>query len=209
MSGWVDVTIPVRHGMVSWPGDPAPVVERVADMDSGADCNVSRIAMSVHTGTHMDAMLHFLKGGRGMETMPLDAVIGPARVIEIRDPALIRREEIEPYRFQRGERVLFKTANSRERWKTPEFHKDFIAVDPGAATFLVERGVQTVGVDYLSVAPFADGKTTHGILLNAGVWVIEGLYLADIEPGNYELICLPLKIEGSDGAPARAVLRRV
>ncbi len=207
-SGWIDVTIPVRHGMVHWPGGPVPAVELVMDMQKGAAANVTRMAMSVHTGTHMDAMRHFIADGQTIETMPLDAVIGPARLIEIEDPVAIRREEIEPYDLQPGDRVLFKTANSAQRWNDDDFHEDFIYIDPAAARLLVERGVRTVGIDYLSVAPWSDGVTTHVILLGAGVWIIEGLDFRGVEPGDYDLICLPLKINGSDGAPSRAVIRK-
>jgi arylformamidase len=205
---WIDISVPIEHAMVHWPGAPVPEVVQVSDMAAGEVCNVTRIAFSAHTGTHMDAMRHFVADGITMEQMPLDAVIGPARLIEVADPVAIRREHLEPYNLQRGDRVLFKTPNSAERWKTADFREDFVYIDPEAARYLVERGVQTVGIDYLSVAPWEDGVTTHVILLGAGVWIIEGLDFRGVEPGDYDLICLPLKIPGSDGAPARAVIRK-
>lgn len=207
--GWIDVSLPVRHKMVHWPGNPEPCVELVSNMQKGDVANVTRIAMGAHTGTHMDSMRHFIRDGITMEAMPLDAVIGRAKLIAIDDPVAIRREHLEPHDLQRGDRVLFKTTNSELRWLTDEFREDFVYIDPEAARYLVERGVQTVGVDYLSVAPFFDGVTTHTILLGAGVWIIEGLDFRGVEPGDYELICLPLKINGSDGAPCRAIVRRV
>lgn len=207
--GWIDVSLAVRHKMVHWPGNPEPRVELVSDMQKGDVANVTSLAMGAHTGTHMDAMRHFIAGGVTMEAMPLDAVIGPAKLIAIDDPVAIRREHLAPFDLQRGDRVLFKTSNSALRWLTDEFREDFVYIDPEAAQYLVDRGVQTVGVDYLSVAPFFDGVTTHRILLGAGVWIIEGLDFRGVEPGDYELICLPLKIHGSDGAPCRAIIRRI
>jgi arylformamidase len=163
--------------------------------------------MSAHTLTHMDAMRHFIADGATMEKMPLEAGIGPARVIEVEESA-IARAIVEPHSPRPGERLLFKTSNSSRRWNDDEFHTDYVAIENDAARFLAERGVMTVGVDYLSVAPWHDLISTHVTLLGAGVWVIEGLDLSSVEPGDYDLICLPLKIEGSDGAPCRAVLRR-
>jgi len=193
--------------MVHWPGGPVPSVELVQAMADGAACNVTRVAMSVHSLTHMDAMRHFVDDGSTMEKMPLEAGIGPARVIEVRESA-ITRAILDPHDPRPGERLLFKTSNSERLWNDDEFHTDYVAVENDAAQFLVERGVMTVGVDYLSVAPWHDLISTHVTLLGAGVWVIEGLDLRGVEAGEYDLICLPLKIEGSDGAPCRAVVRR-
>ena len=209
-SSWIDISTPLHNGMVCWPGD-APF-ERIHTLQiaTGSECNLSQISTTAHIGTHMDAPLHYLERGAGIETMPISAGIGRARVIEIHDPAAIRPQELEPHHLKKGERVLFKTANSARYWKTSDFVKDFIYVSPDAARFLVQCGVQTVGVDYLSVGAFAgDGPETHRILLQAGVWIIEGLQLEHVEPGEYELFCLPLKIVGCDGAPARAVLRKL
>lgn len=208
-TGWIDVTLPVRHKMVHWPGNPEPRVELVSDMKKGDVANVTNIALGAHTGTHMDAMRHFIADGITMEAMPLDAVIGPAKLIAVDDPVAIRRAHLEPHDLPRGGRVLFKTTNSELRWLNDEFREDFVYIEPEAARYLVERGVQTVGVDYLSVAPFSDGVTTHTILLGAGVWIIEGLDFRGVEPGDYELISLPLKIPGSDGAPCRTLVRKL
>ena len=145
-----------------------------------------------------------------MERMPLDATIGRARVIEIQDPESIKREELIPHEIGSGERVLFKTRNSPRCWQTDDFVEDFVYVSQDAARYLAEVGVRTVGVDYLSVGGFyKDGPETHHALLGAGVWVIEGLNLSEIEPGEYELICLPIKVQEGDGAPARAILREI
>ena len=141
--------------------------------------------------------------------MPIDATLGPARVIRIDDPELIRVSEIEPHNISAGERVLFRTRNSDSAWKTSEFQTSFVHIPADTARYLAAKNVLTVGVDYLSVGGFnTDGPQTHQALLGAGVWIIEGLNLGGVEPGDYELVCLPLKMVGSDGAPARAVLRK-
>lgn len=203
---WIDVTLPVKTGMVHWPGNPAPIFQQVMSIAAGDVCNLTTLAMGAHTGTHMDAPRHFIDAGITMEQLPLEAVVGPARLVEITDCA-IRRPHLEPLALQPGERILFKTRNSDRLWDTDEFQEDFVAVMPDAAEYLVACGVQTVGVDSLSVAPFQDSVTTHRILLGAGVWVIEGLNLKGLAAGEYDLICLPLRMVGSDGAPARAILR--
>jgi arylformamidase len=129
-------------------------------------------------------------------------------VIETKDPQSIKRQEIEPYSFKQGERILFKTKNSFRCWNTDAFVEDFVYLSHEAAQHLVDCGVQTVGVDYLSVGGYKiDSLETHQVLLRAGVWIIEGLNLSEVKPGEYELICLPLKIAQGDGAPARAILK--
>jgi arylformamidase len=196
--------------MVHWPGDPAFHIRRVLDQKNGDICTLSQIEMSVHTGTHMDAPRHFLKDAATMESMPIDATVGLARVIPILDERVIGREELLQHDLQTGERILFKTANSDERWDTDVFDEDFIFIAKDAAEYLVECGVRTVGVDYLSVGGFRqDMVETHQTILSAGIWIIEGLDLRDVTPGLHEMVCLPLKLVGSDGAPARAALRSI
>ncbi|MGA2597525.1 MAG: cyclase family protein [Bryobacteraceae bacterium] len=206
---WIDVSVPLHNGMVHWPGDEPFNREVPVQIAKGDPCNVSKITCTVHIGTHMDAPHHFFDNGAGIETMPLEAAMGPARVIRLGDPDLIRIAELQPHNIQRGERVILKTRNSDESWwATPEFKKKFVHIPADTAAYLASTGVQTVGVDYLSVGGFnTDGPETHRAMLGAGIWIIEGLVLGAIEPGNYDLICLPLKITGSDGAPARAILR--
>jgi arylformamidase len=196
--------------MVHWPGDPPYNIKRLHDQSNGAVCTVSKVDLGVHTGTHMDAPLHFIQGGAAIDQIPLDAVIGPARVIQIQDRRSIRREELEQHEIEARDRVLFKTANSDQLWRKDEFDEDFIFITRDGAEYLAERGVQTVGVDYLSVGGFKeDAVETHVALLDKGIWIIEGLDLSGVEPGLYELICLPLKLMGSEGSPARAVLRSI
>lgn len=177
-------------------------------MDRGDVCNVTSISMPAHTGTHLDAPLHFVRDAEPIDRMPLDAGIGEARVISIANPEVVTREELEQYRPARGERLLLKTANSDRCWKRRCFLKEFVHLNAGAAAYLVDCAIQLVGIDYLSIGAYeGDGVETHRILLGAGIWALEGLNLSEIEPGRYELICLPLKLIGADGAPARALLR--
>jgi len=205
---WIDVSVPLRTGMVHWPNNPPVSIERTLDIERGDTANVSKLSMGVHTGTHMDAPIHFLQAGKGIDIMPVTATIGRARIIEIRDPESIKPEELYPYHIQRGERILFKTRNSTRCWQTNDFVQDFVYISQEAARYLASQQVQTIGVDYLSVGGyFKDGVETHHALLEAGIWIIEGLNLENVQPGIVELICLPLKIEGCDGAPARAILR--
>jgi arylformamidase len=207
-SNWIDISVPLRSGMPHWPDNPPVKIERLFEIERGAAANVSVMSMGAHTGTHMDGLLHFIRDGKPLDQMPLDAAIGPCRVLEVSDKVCIRPEHLEPHQIKAGERILFKTLNSVRSWKTDEFDEDFVYISKEAAQHLVDHQVQTVGVDYLSVGGFKrDGVETHMILLGAGVWVIEGLNLSQIQPGHYELICLPVRVQNSDGAPARAILR--
>ena len=207
---WIDVSVPLFDGMVAWGSDPRPKITQKLSIEKGDVCNLTLLDMSAHTGTHMDAPRHFVRDGKGMETLPLDAVMGPARVVEIKDPVAVRVAELEPLQLKPGERILFKSRNSERCWQSSEFFEDFVYISNEAAQYLVAKGVRTVGVDYLSIGGFHnDLVETHVTILGAGIWVIEGLNLSAIEPGDYELACLPLKILGSDGAPARAALRKI
>jgi arylformamidase len=197
MSGFKDISIYLENRMQHWPGDQPP------------EMGLSRINMHPHTGTHVDAPLHYVPGGSSMDNWQPEATIGPARVVHITADA-ITGDALEALNLQPGERVLFRTSNSERCWCGSCFRKQFVAVTPDGARVLAERGVRTVGIDYLSIGPYGEtGNETHRIVLGAGIWVIEGLNLAGVEPGSYELICLPLRIRGGDGAPARAVLRPV
>jgi arylformamidase len=206
-SAWIDVSVPIRSGMVHWPDDPEVEIERVADIAEGYGWNLSQICMSAHTGTHVDAPLHIVAGGLPIDQIPLDAMVGPARVIEI--ARLHAVDELRGQEIGAGDRILFKTINSQRGWTNSRFLEDYVGVSPAAAEFLAARGVRTVGIDYLSIGRYGpEGETTHQILLGAGIWVIEGLDLATAAAGEYELVCLPLKLVGAEGAPARAILRK-
>ena len=194
--------------MVGWPGDPEVEVSRRLSIERGDEYNISCVTMSSHTGTHMDAPLHFLAGGAGLERMPLEATVGPARIIEVSSPVSIEPDELDTHDIGPGQRVLFKTANSLRRWWEMPFTEEYVHLSPEGARFLASRGVACTGIDYLSIAgPGRDAARTHVTLLEAGVWIIEGLYLGGVEPGPCELVCLPIPLQNADGAPARAIVR--
>jgi arylformamidase len=206
--GWIDVTVPVRGGMVHWPGNPGVEIERTEDLARGDPATVSRLTLGVHSGTHVDAPVHFIAQGTGIDAVPLSDLIGPVRVLPIEDPRSIGVAVLRAFDPRPGERLLFKTRNSPRCWTRSDFVSDFVYLSLEGARFLVERKVRTVGIDYLSIAGMDEGVPTHRALLEAGVCIIEGLDLSRVEPGSYEMVCLPLRLAGADGAPARVVVRR-
>lgn len=212
-AGWIDVTVPLTAGMVVWPNDIPAVIERRVDMNKGGMVNNSFIHMGVHTGTHMDAPLHFIAKGKSIDQLPFDACVGPARIIEIKDKVSIKAEELKQYNIQRGERILFKTHNSPAAWKNKDFAGDFVFITKGAAQLLADSGVKLVGVDYLSVGspndPDKGMKDVHDILLGAEIWLIEGLDLTKTTAGNVNLICLPLRLMNTEGSPVRAIVQPI
>jgi arylformamidase len=194
--------------MPVWPGDTPVELVRVKAIASGSNDNVSALRCSVHTGTHLDAPLHFIEGGASVDRLSLKILTGRAYVISLPKARLLDAETLEAAGIPpRTRRVLFKTRNSAI-WSRKEtaFQKDFVGIDAGGAEWLVRKGVQLVGVDYLSVAPYGQSRETHRILLSAGVVCVEGLDLSEVSQGRYALYCLPLKLVGSDGAPARVIL---
>lgn len=203
-----DISHTIRPTLPVWPGDPAVRLPQPSRMDRGDICNVTRLDISVHTGTHLDAPAHFIAGGAGVETLDLNVLIGPALVVDADDADALTADVLASLPIPAGtQRLLFKTRSSVLWDRADEgFVEEFVAVTGDGAQWLVERGVRLVGVDYLSVAPFSDPVPCHQILLAAGVIPVEGLDLRAIAPGEYQLICLPIKIGGSDGAPCRAVL---
>ncbi len=204
-----DISLTVTPALPVWPGDPSVVLERVSKMEEGEHNNVSRLALSVHAGTHVDAPYHFIADGKTIESLALDALVGPAQVIELpADCYLISADDLKAAGIAEGvERLLLKTRNSAY-WTQPglPFQKEFTAVSPDGAAYLLERGIKMVGIDYFSIAPFGDSIPTHRALLGAEVVVLEGIDLSAVPAGFYQLYCLPLKLGGSDGAPARAIL---
>jgi len=210
-TNFIDISVVLHAGMVHWPGDPPVAMTRTSDIARGDSTTVSKLSMGSHTGTHMDAPLHFLRGGKGLDEMPLETTVGPARVIAIRHPHWITPDELRSHHIRRGERILLKTKNSTRCWRMDRFVEDFVYLSTEAARFLAARRVRTVGVDYLSVGGYRErnGVVVHRTLLGAGIWILEGLDLSRVRPGRYELICLPLRILASDGAPARAILRPI
>ncbi|HHT9131154.1 MAG TPA: cyclase family protein [Candidatus Tripitaka californicus] len=202
----LDITLPINNKLPVWPGDLGILVEPSARIVDGAPANLSRIEMGSHTGTHIDAPFHFVLNGRTVDKIPLALLMGKARVIEVPDGKQAIDSTIVESIDPGLERVLFKTQNSKRY--SSKFIQDFVALTPNGASALVEKGAKLVGIDYLSIETYGSKEhETHHILLRSGVVIIEGLSLKNIEPGDYELIALPLKIEGGDGAPARVVLR--
>ena len=204
-----DISLTITSDLPVWPGDPGVELTQTESMDKGGQVNVTRMNLGVHTGTHVDAPHHFLNDGRTVEQLPLEALVGPCYVVQLPDGVeAITSEVLDRTEITRDmKRVLFGTRNSHV-WSKGEtkVQTDFVAITEDGAEWLVEHGVQLVGVDYLSVAPYDDSTPTHEVLLKAGVVVVEGLNLSKVMRGFYELYCLPLKIAGSDGAPARAIL---
>jgi len=202
-----DVTVGISPQLPVWPGDPPVQLERVEAIASGANANVSRLTCGVHTGTHVDAPLHFIDGASGIESLPLKLLTGRAYVVNLPSAKVIDEATLEAAGLPpRTRRVLFRTRNSELWAREKAFQSNFVAVEASGARWLVKKGVQLVGVDYLSVAPYGQSKETHRILLEAGVVVIEGMDLSRVTQGRYSLYCLPLKLIGSDGAPARVIL---
>jgi arylformamidase len=204
----IDVTVPLDASLATYPGNTPFSLEAVKRLARGDSSNVSSIHMSAHCGTHVDAPRHFFDNGGDADGLSLDMLIGRTRVIEVTSRTAIEAADLTAFDLSEDIRVLIKTSNSR-LWGDPAFHKDYVGVAESGARHLVEHGVKLVGVDYLSVEQFRfPGAPAHHILLGAGTIVIEGLNLRDIEPGIYEMYCLPLRVADSDGAPARVVLRK-
>ena len=204
----IDVTVPLDANLASYPGNTPFSLEAVKRIARGDSSNVSSIHCSAHSGTHVDAPRHFFDAGGDADSLSLDMLVGRTRVIEVRSRTGIAAEDLAAIDLSEDIRVLIKTSNSK-LWGDPEFRKDYVGVTESGAKHLVDHGIKVVGVDYLSVEQFRfPGAPAHHILLGAGTIVIEGLNLRDVEPGVYEMWCLPLRVVGSDGAPARVVLRR-
>ena len=202
-----DVTVPLSADLPVFPGDPRFQMEfshRIAD---GQAYNVARITMGAHSGTHVDAPYHFLADGNTVDQLPLEILMGNARVVEVTARGKIERGDLEALDLRDDLRVLIKTRMSGQL-RTPEFQEDFVYLTPDAATYLVQAGIKLVGIDYLSVEKFGSlDFAAHHSLLGAGVVIVEGLDLSAVEPGEYDMACLPLRIAGADGSPARVVLR--
>jgi arylformamidase len=204
-----DVSMPVRNGGLVYPGNPPISITLMQSIAAGNTANVSRLDLGSHTGTHVDAPLHFIAGGAGVDELSLDVLIGRARLIAVPDDAMaVGEAELRKHDLSGVTRLLIRTRNSA--WLAsgdPTFHEDFTHVAPDGAAYLVSIGVRLVGVDYLSVEQFHSAEhRTHRTLLDNGVVIVEGMVLSEPPPGDYDLYCLPLLLAGLDGAPARAVL---
>ena len=204
----IDLTIPLREDMPIWPGDPELRLRYHKSFEAGDRNNVTEARIGLHTGTHIDAPSHFLHGEGGMETLALDTLIGPARVLEIEDPARVTADEIRRKDLSGAARFLIKTRNSADRWWEQPFDPNFCHMTREAAQVLLDAGMRLLGVDCLSVdGKGAPGSPVHNLLQPVGVVLLEGLNLSDAASGDYELMALPALFEGRDSAPTRAVLR--
>lgn len=208
MARTYDITLSIRRGMVIYPGDPAVEVEPHSRIADGDDANVTALSMGTHTGTHVDAPSHFIEGGTPVDELALERLIGPAAVVRV-DPEVtaIGEAELRAAGIDGAERVLLRTRNEALLDRS-DFDEGFAHLTGDGARYLLEAGVRLVGIDYLSIeASDAEDMVAHRTLLERDVVVLEGLDLREVPPGRYDLICLPMKLEGLDGAPVRAVLR--
>ena len=203
----IDISVPIFTGMAYYPGDPGAEVSASRSIANGNIANINKLCMGSHTGTHVDAPQHFVDGGETVDRLPLDVLIGPALVVDVdAAEAAISRLDLERAGIEGMDRLLLKTRNSM-LWELPGFESDYVALDDSAADYLVEMGIRLVGIDYLSVERFKSKSFhVHHSLLGAGVILLEGIDLTGVDPGVYDLVCLPLKVRDGDGAPARAVL---
>lgn len=210
MSRTIDVTMTLSARMPVWPGDPPVAFHPLDRIAAGAVSNVTQLTMPTHCGTHVDPPRHFIDDGPTLDQIPIERWIGPCWVAEFSDAI----DRIEPDDLEdagipaSSSRLLLKTRNHLLWTRDPHaFHTDYVALSPNAATWIVDRGIELVGIDYLSIECWDDVENvTHRTLLGNDVLVIEGLDLSAVEPGAYTVICLPLKVEAGDGAPARVVL---
>lgn len=207
MAKFYDVTVPLSPQVPTFPGDPPfrmDFVHRIAD---GKPYNVAHLDMGVHAGTHVDAPYHFLADGATVDELPLEILMGKARVVALNSREAVRRADLEELDLTSDLRLLIKTRNSGQL-RQPVFQEGFVYLDPDAAAYLVDAGIKLLGMDYLSVEKFGSKDfPAHHALLGAGVVVVEGLDLSEVEPGEYDMACLPLRIAGADGSPARVVLK--
>ncbi len=204
----IDLSPAISPELPVWPGDPRVRLTRPASLEAGDAFTLTELAMSAHTGSHVDAPAHYVRGGAGVDALPLEALIGPALVVDMGDADVITAGVLARLSIPPGTaRLLFRTRNSaRGLMASPQFHTDFTAIAEDGAEWLVAQGVQLVGIDYYSIAPYDDLAPTHQILLRAGVVIVEGLNMIAVQPGAYDFICLPPKLKDADGAPARAIL---
>jgi arylformamidase len=203
-----DVSVPIANGMPVWPSDPPLQLTSQGHLsrDKTHTVQVTRIEMGSHTGTHIDAPFHFVEGGRRLEDISLNEMVGPAMVVQIQGVPSIQRKHLTPVNWTDVRRVLFKTDNSTH-WNDGTFYEEFVFLEPDAAEFLVQQGVRLVGIDYLSIDPYKSEKhPAHFVLLSRNVIIIEGLNLSGVGPGPYQMVALPLNLQSGDGAPARVIL---
>lgn len=207
----IDISVPVTPQLPVWPGEAQPTINHKFRMSEGSDANVTQFAVGSHTGTHIDAPLHFVDGGKTTIEIPLEKLVGPCQVVDLQGKTEITAADLAALQLPKGtQKILFKTDNSRH-WEDAShpFQEDFCALTADAAQWVVDNGIHLVGIDYLSIQLYHDPIDTHVILLSNEVVIVETLDLRQVEPGTYRLICLPLKIAGVEGTPARAILEKL
>ncbi len=218
-----DVTLPITNDMPVWPGDPSVSLMMNTSIAKGDNCNITGIQMSAHSGTHIDAPYHFLEDGATTDAIPIETFVGPCVVIEVDSVVCIEEKDLRKYDLTGHSRFLFKTRNS-ELWApsessssnsqlhnfTPSFNKNYVSLGIDAAQYLVEMKAVLVGIDYLSIESYpAPGSPVHKLLLKNNITILEGLNLSGVKAGMHELLCLPLKLIGCEGAPTRVILREM
>jgi arylformamidase len=212
-TGWIDATATLDPATTPvYEGDAPMKFDFLKDMRKGDPLTLSAYSLGAHSGTHIDAPMHFVRDAAPIDRVPLEPLIGPARVIDIPDGVQsIDSAELNRHNWKGTPRVIFRTRSSLRGWmKSSTFHRDFAYIAPDAAQLLADAGVQLVGIDYISAEQFgAPAPRTHRILLGKGIPIVEGLALETVAAGDYFLIVLPMKVGGHEGAPARAVLRKL
>lgn len=206
MRKFLDITFPLNAAMTVWAGDPPVEIESVREVGKGSRSMVSRLQLSSHAGTHLDAPSHFIENGKTVDALDPAVLIGECLVVEVKDNE-ISAGVLDSLDIPRDiERVIFKTANTTRFSGTEPFFTDYVGISTCGAHRLVDMGIKLVGVDYLSAAAYSDILEVHHILLRKDIVLLETLNLKDAAPGRYELVCLPLKLQGVDGSPCRALL---
>ena len=204
-----DISVEISPGMILWDEDSGVIVTRVMDIKKGAEYNLTRIDLCVHNGTHIDSPLHFLENGNPVDTFSLTKLIGSAQVIKISDSIkLITANHLQNAGIhQDTKKLLIKTGNSRY-WTENEkiFHRDYAGITTDAAQYVVDCGIELVGIDYLSISPMNELVEPHKLLMRNNIAILETTDLSGVPAGFYDLFCLPLKICGVEGAPVRAIL---
>ena len=206
-----DISLTLSPDLVSWPGEDAFQLSKMYSIENGDNCNVTELRMSAHQGTHIDSPYHFLNNGSKSESLLIENLIGLCVVIDILERNIINKIHVEGYDFSKYKRVIFKTKNSI-LWESniKKFEKNFVSLSLEAAKYLHDKGVVLVGIDYLSIEGFSSvTHDVHKLLLGNNIIILEGLNLFNVHAGYYELVCLPIKLAGSDGSPARAILREL
>lgn len=211
MNSIIDISLNLEPGMAAWPGENGVEFRRIQSLDKGDPSTSTHISMGIHSGTHIDAPAHFISSGKTIDQVDMGVFIGPIRIVHLPDKNRITERDLIKSNLPSGTtRVLFKTRNSEYWQKSPEtFHPNFVALTEDAAEWIVNKKIKLIGIDYLSIQPYHHSPGVHRILLDSGVAVLEGLDLNSVTDTDYNLICLPLKLIGTEGAPARAVLTKL